>query len=192
VTGDNGDALMRQLAVYQGVAPPTITGTGGLAIVLDVTADAHMTRARQRFTDREAIRALRHAKGLVSVAARALGISRSSLYARMEAVPAVRAARDDARELTIDVAEQKLFAAIEAGEAWAICFLLKCLAKGRGYIEKLQIDERLAVEGTIQHDVNVLDARTRMLQKLNDIEQRRIEVTPLLPAETQSDNGDRN
>lgn len=89
-----------------------------------------------RATSAQVAAALDKSRGLVSVAARALGISRTTLYAYVEKDPALQAALSDARELTTDVAEAKLFQAVEKGEAWAICFYLKTQGKGRGYVER--------------------------------------------------------
>jgi hypothetical protein len=81
------------------------------------------------------VRAIRDARGLVAVAARKLQIDRQTIYNRMQKSDAVKDAVAEAREFTTDVAEAKLFQAIEGGEAWAVCFYLKCQAKGRGYVE---------------------------------------------------------
>jgi len=39
----------------------------------------------------------------------------------------------------MDVAEAALLRAIQKGEAWAVCFFLKCKAKQRGYSERTEI-----------------------------------------------------
>lgn len=87
-------------------------------------------------TDREIVEAVTQAKGLVSVAARSLGISRRTIYNRRKKSRAIREAIEEAREYTSDVAENELFRAIQRGEAWAVCFYLKCQAKNRGYTER--------------------------------------------------------
>lgn len=89
-------------------------------------------------TNQQIIDALRDAQGMVAVAARSLGVSRQTVYNRMEKSAEVREAFEEAREFTTDRAETKLFEAIEKGEGWAVCFYLKCQAKDRGYIEKQQ------------------------------------------------------
>ena len=37
------------------------------------------------------------------------------------------------------MAENSLFEAIRRGEAWAVCFYLKCMAKDRGYVERAEL-----------------------------------------------------
>lgn len=91
-------------------------------------------------TDTQIIKAIRDARGLIAVAARKLDVDRQTIYNRMKQSAKVRDAVEEARDFTTDVAEAKLFQAIEAGEAWAVCFYLKCQAKGRGYVEKQQVE----------------------------------------------------
>ena len=38
----------------------------------------------------------------------------------------------------LDVAESELYKAAKTGKAWAICFLLKCKGKDRGWIESVR------------------------------------------------------
>lgn len=83
--------------------------------------------------------ALVEARGLVSVAARRLGVSRTTLYAWMEREPELKQVLSDARELTTDMAEAALFKAIQSGEAWAVCFYLKTQGKRRGYVERHEL-----------------------------------------------------
>ena len=53
---------------------------------------------------------------------------------------------NDARESMADNAESALGLATLRGEAWAVCFTLKCLGKDRGYIER----------GEVSHDVKLV------------------------------------
>lgn len=91
-------------------------------------------------TNAKMIAALRESRGLVSVAARRLGINRQQIYRRMGSSDEVREAVDDARDFTTDTAEVALYKAIAAGEAWAVCFYLKTQGKARGYVEKQQVE----------------------------------------------------
>ena len=53
-----------------------------------------------------------------------------------EGSKSVARAMEHARNTTLDRAETKLF---EAGEQWAIQFMLKTLGKSRGYTERTEI-----------------------------------------------------
>ena len=89
-------------------------------------------------TNKEIIHAIRESRGLVAVAARKLGVGRQTIYDRLERSSEVKEALDEAREFTGDVAEAKLYNAIEEGEPWAVQFYLKTQARRRGYTEKME------------------------------------------------------
>lgn len=80
--------------------------------------------------------AITEAQGLISVAARRLGITRSAVYAAINRHPTVAEALQDARERTTDLAEGKLYQKISDGDMTAIIFYLKTQAKNRGYVER--------------------------------------------------------
>ena len=93
----------------------------------------------RKYTQEQMIKALEESKGLIAPAARALGCSRDNIRSYLEEYTAVAEAKLDQREAVTDMAENALYAAILRGEAWAICFYLKCMAKDRGYVEKAEI-----------------------------------------------------
>lgn len=81
---------------------------------------------------------LRKKRGNVSLAAKALSVSRTALhkYIRENSLQEIV---DDAREEIVDLAEDKLLSAVRKGEAWAVCFALKTQGKERGYVERQEI-----------------------------------------------------
>jgi len=95
--------------------------------------------AAVRHSVQEVVQALHDSHGLVSVAAATLGCTRQAVYKRIGASPAIAAARDDAREAMLDVAEQALYERVKAGDAWAVTFYLKTQGRGRGYGERAEI-----------------------------------------------------
>lgn len=80
--------------------------------------------------------AITEAQGLISVAARRLGVNRSTIYSAINRHPTVAEALQDARERTTDLAEGKLYGKINDGDITAIIFYLKTQGKSRGYIER--------------------------------------------------------
>jgi DNA-binding transcriptional MerR regulator len=96
-------------------------------------------RPYRKYTQEQMIKALEESKGLIAPAARALGCSRDTIRSYLDEYTAVAQAKLDQREAVTDMAENALYAAILRGEAWAICFYLKCMAKDRGYVEKAEI-----------------------------------------------------
>lgn len=87
-------------------------------------------------TAKEYVDAIREANGLVTVAARRLGVDRSAIYKARDRHATVKQALEDARERTTDLAEGKLFQQINEGNMTAIIFYLKTQAKHRGYVER--------------------------------------------------------
>ena len=102
-----------------------------------------------RTTLKQCKQALIEANGIVSQAARNLGITRNALNLRIMKYPALKAACEEAREYFIDKGESALVRAVENNEAWAISLLLKTLGKHRGYVEKQEI----GVDGNITVNV---------------------------------------
>lgn len=95
--------------------------------------------AHRTLTTTEVENALRNTKGMVSVAAKTLGITRQALYNRINKSTALQELIADEREAMTDTAELALHRAIVNGEAWAVCFYLKTQGKSRGYVEKQEI-----------------------------------------------------
>jgi len=93
---------------------------------------------KPRFTQEQMITALQQAKGLVTVTARLLHCSPSTVEVYIERYPAVAEARRQEREGIVDLAELALVKAIQNGEGWAISLTLKTLGKSRGYVERTE------------------------------------------------------
>jgi len=96
--------------------------------------------------------ALEASKGNIAVAARNLGFNRANIYKFLQRNPELYEMVEDARETRIDNAEDKLGEAVERGEAWAVCFLLKTLGRNRGYVERLESDNRGTVEVIVKRE----------------------------------------
>ena len=96
-------------------------------------------RPYRKYTVEQMIEALEHGRGLIAPAARYLGCSRDTLRSYLDEYSAVAQAKLDQEEAVKDMAENALYAAILRGEAWAICFYLKCRAKDRGYVERAEL-----------------------------------------------------
>ena len=92
--------------------------------------------ASRKFTDAQGEQALLANYGNVEAAARALGVAHSTMWARIKKSERLRAAREEAEEIALDIAEASLLEAVKRGEAWAVCFLLKTRGKKRGYVER--------------------------------------------------------
>lgn len=88
-------------------------------------------------TAEKVIDAIRECKGNVSAVTKYLGCnSRQTVYNYINKHPSVKASLEDVRDTTTDKVEDKLIEKALDGEAWAVCFYLKCKAKDRGYVER--------------------------------------------------------
>lgn len=89
--------------------------------------------------------------GNATEAAKAAGIHRSTSYDWRREDPAFASEWDSINEGLKDSAESKLHQAIDKGEGWAVCFFLKCRAKDRGYIERVDINHsgKLSLEDVL-------------------------------------------
>lgn len=92
--------------------------------------------AQRRVSVTQIKAALKASAGNVTEAARALGISRSALYQRINNSAELQATLVDAREELVDLAESALRKRIQRGDITAIIFTLKTLGKARGYVER--------------------------------------------------------
>ncbi len=103
---------------------------------------------KKQYSDKLIIAALEKSKGLLFMASKELGCAPTTIYSRANANPAIRAAIDKERGLILDFSEHRLIEAINRGELTAIFFLLKCLGKERGYVERQEIKAEVKLEVT--------------------------------------------
>lgn len=87
------------------------------------------------FTPDEVIGAIRRCNGILAATARELKTSRNTVRRYIETYPDVAAVYKEASETVLDLAEQRLFRAVNNGSIRAIMFLLKTKGKHRGYME---------------------------------------------------------
>jgi len=91
-----------------------------------------------KHTEEQVKEALVKCAGVLLHAAKALGVDRTSLTRRIKKNPDLKEHHERCREVNIDIAESQLFELIRNGQANAIIFYLKCQAKHRGYVERLE------------------------------------------------------
>ena len=93
---------------------------------------------KPHYTAAQVIAALQETKGMVFLAAKRLGCTPNTIKNYCERYPTVQAAKDAERGEMVDTAELKLWASIQAGEAWGIAYTLSRLGKDRGYVERTE------------------------------------------------------
>ena len=87
-------------------------------------------------TVEQVIEAVRKSKGILTLTAKELGVSRQTVHKYVNKYPTIKAAVDSEREALLDMAEGSLFDQVRKGNITAIIFTLKTLGKHRGYVER--------------------------------------------------------
>lgn len=83
---------------------------------------------------------LRELDGNMAAVGRFFGVTRQAVHQFCKGRPTLEAVSADCREAMKDEAESSLYKAVKEGEAWAVCFYLKCQAKDRGYVERTETE----------------------------------------------------
>lgn len=86
------------------------------------------------------VAALEKSLGIVTNAAKAVGISRNTHYRWMKEDTDYKKSVNDLDNVALDFAESKLHESIFEGNIAAIIFFLKTKGKVRGYIERQELD----------------------------------------------------
>jgi hypothetical protein len=86
------------------------------------------------------IEALEKSLGIVTTAAKQVGIARSTHYLWLETDPDYKMAVEGISDMTLDFAESQLHKRMKADSDTAIIFYLKTKGKKRGYIERSELD----------------------------------------------------
>lgn len=85
------------------------------------------------------IEALEKSLGVVTSAAKQVGIHRSTHYVWLADDPEYKKAVDEIADVAIDFVETNLFQLIQQGDTASTIFYLKTKGKKRGYIERQEI-----------------------------------------------------
>lgn len=104
------------------------------------------------------LEALEKSLGVVTTAARMVGIDRATHYRWMQEDSEYKDLVDDIQNIVLDFAESALHKMVENHQPAATLFLLKTKGKQRGYVERQEIvhDGRLETE-VVQYRVNKKD-----------------------------------
>ena len=94
---------------------------------------------------RAMIEALEKSLGIVTTAAKKIGIDRTTHYKWMDADEEYRQAVYDIDNIALDFAESQLHKQIQEGEVSSTIFYLKTKGKRRGYVERIENDTTLNV-----------------------------------------------
>jgi len=84
--------------------------------------------------------ALEKTLGVVTSAAKTVGVGRTTHYLWMQEDKEYKAAVDELSDVAIDFAESQLHKQIKEGNSTATIFFLKTKGKKRGYVERQEVD----------------------------------------------------
>ncbi|MBW2707852.1 MAG: hypothetical protein JRD04_00975 [Deltaproteobacteria bacterium] len=98
-----------------------------------------MEQTPAKKTLKEILAAFEAQAGNVSETCRSIGISRTTFYRKFDNSSTFKQGVLDLKESLIDRAESALIRKIDSGDLGAICFLLKCKGKSRGWVESPRI-----------------------------------------------------
>lgn len=117
------------------------------------------------FTPEIIIEAVQLTKGLISLAAKNLKCTRQTVYDYAERYPEVKAAINEAREMVIDEAEDRLFKVMNDPtnpmHVTALFFFLKTRGKKRGYVERQEVSGDR--DNPIQYNITVQSETSKAL-----------------------------
>lgn len=130
---------------------------------------------KPRFTAQDYVDTIWKTNGMVTLAAKSLGVTPWAIWKRAKRDPKIQEAIKMAREEMIDLAESKLRIAILNGEPWAIALTLKTIGKDRGYVERVEQTgkdgDAIETKTTLYLPTNsrdVIDVAAVETKKLND------------------------
>lgn len=132
-------------------------------------ADTHAgaRKEQQRTTNgkQEVLTALENRLGVVTIACKEAGVSRSQFYEWKQTDPAFAQAVEDIQEVALDFVEHKLFKNITAGDTQSILFYLRSKGSKRGYADRQEIKVELPQfnDNRTEEEVqNILRERMRL------------------------------
>jgi len=100
-----------------------------------------MPGSKERIPTQRIIDCLRETNGLISLAAKRVPCSQTTIYERARRVAKVQQVIDESRGELVDLGELALRRAVVNGEPWAVALVLKTLGKGRGYVERQEVQQ---------------------------------------------------
>ena len=120
-----------------------------------------------RKTQAEVIEALRKSGGIISDAAKLLGLScPTSLRRRIKNSPKLNEALDEIREGLKDLAEGNILSALKLGDKDVSKWYLAALARDRGYGAKLEVEGKMTVQPALPDLSNLSMEELKQLESI--------------------------
>jgi len=122
---------------------------------VQISSDMGLVEERQKRYKKRMLEALRATYGIVSEAAKIVGIEKKTHYNWLHSDEEYRRAVEEVKETVKDFVEGKLLECIQERDTTAIIFYLKTQAKDRGYAER-EVAENINI-GEIKVQVVYVD-----------------------------------
>lgn len=104
-----------------------------------------------KINNKKFITALENSGGILQIIADRCNVTRLTVQNHIESHPELRPFIESESQKIIDVAENNLFDNVKGNNFWAVKYLLSTKGKGRGYIEKQEIEHL----GELQNPVTI-------------------------------------
>ncbi|OQC57679.1 MAG: hypothetical protein BWX54_01132 [Verrucomicrobia bacterium ADurb.Bin018] len=93
----------------------------------------------RQYNAKQFIDAIPASAGIITTIAKRVGCSWHTAKKYIEAMPTLRQAYQDECEAILDMAESKLYKAVQDGDLQAVKYILATKGKKRGYTERLEL-----------------------------------------------------
>ena len=104
--------------------------------------------------------------------AKALSVSRQSLYTWRDAFPLLNEKMTDVEEGLLDLSESKLLDAIRKGNLTAIIFHLKTKGKDRGYVERTENRHDAEITGKDGKDLLCMKSDEELQNEIEELKRK--------------------
>jgi hypothetical protein len=103
----------------------------------------NLRQQRQHIKKEKLLVALEQSFGIMSQATKKIGIDRTTPYKWIKEDEEFAAKVEELNNVALDFVESKLFEEINKNNMTGIIFYLKTKGKGRGYVERTEVDNRV-------------------------------------------------
>lgn len=103
-------------------------------------ADSVNIHAKYNLSDEQIIAVLRKTGGIITEAARAIGVGRTFFYENYWKREAVQAYLPNIRSELVDVAEGNIWRLVKAGDKDVLRYVMRCFGGDRGFIERSRVE----------------------------------------------------
>lgn len=117
---------------------------------------------------RDFLTAYKNTMGNISISCEKVGISRRTYYDYIKNDPDFVEQVEDLNERNLDFAESQLLKQIKDDNTTSLIFYLKTKGKGRGYIERTEIQNEIIEDKNEETEEELMSKLDQILKKINE------------------------